>query len=188
MPTALMVLFCRRVRRTKETKYDYNREFLQTAQLLIDSGAEVNEWAPHSTYIKFREKTALHEAAMKSQEQYCRLLIKNNSDINYRTCHRLKGRNCLHWACLAPREEESCDINSYPIIPCKSNRSVEYIRFLISKDADIDAQDIDGKTPLCLAAERGWLEGVRTLIETPSPKKTSDFNILISMITKAASK
>jgi len=187
-----MVLFSKRVRLTKETKYEYNREFLQTAQLLIDSGLDVNEWA--CTYnhdnvnFKFREKTALHEAAMKSQEQYCRLLIKNNSDINYRTCHRLKGRNCLHWACLAPREEESCDINSYPIIPCKSNRSVEYIRFLISKDADIDAQDIDGKTPLCLAAERGWLEGVRTLIETPSPKKTSDFNILISMITKAASK
>jgi len=195
MPTALMVLFCRRVRRTKETKYDYNREFLQTAQLLIDSGAEVNEWAPHSTYIKFREKTALHEAAMKSQEQYCRLLLKNNSDINCRTSHFLKSRNCLHWACLAPREDESCYINSDSILyyhrgikSCKSDRSEDYIRFLISMDADVDAQDINGKTPLCLAAECGWLEGVRALIETPSPRKDTDFNQQISMITKAASK
>jgi len=72
--------------------------------------------------------------------------------------------------------------------PCSSYRSVEYVKFLISNDADVDALDHDKKTALCIAAERGWFKGVQALMETPVPKKLVQRNITSSLILKAGSK
>jgi len=72
--------------------------------------------------------------------------------------------------------------------PCVSARSVDYLRFLILKGVDVDVQDFDGKTALCLAAERGWLEGVRALIETPMPSKVSLISRKVAMIIQAGLK
>jgi len=117
---------------------------------------------------------------MKFQEPYCRLLINNKADVStFPSWNSWRGRNCLHWACLAPYEGESTEsIKNVSMVwekdaPCVSTRSVDYLRFLISSGIDVDARDFDGKTALCFAAERGWLEGVRALIKTPMPSKVS---------------
>jgi len=65
---------------------------------------------------------------------------------------------------------------------------VEYVKFLIFNDADVDALDYDGKTALCIAAERGWFKGVQALMETPVPKKLHQRNVTSSLILKAGSK
>ena len=129
---------------------------------------------------------------MKFQEPYCRLLINNKADVNtFPTWNSWRGRNCLHWACLAPYEDESSEsIKNISMVweketPCVSVRSVDYLRFLISSGIDVDARDFDGKTALCFAAERGWLEGVRALIETPMPSKVSLRSRKVALIKQA---
>jgi len=105
----------------------------------------------------------LLQAAMLFHEPYCSLLINNNADINARQYgFSSKGRRCLHLACLTDSFTGTRKL--YP-------RSVDYIKFLISKGANIDVQDDEGKTPLCLAVESDWFDGVRVLMETPSPSK-----------------
>jgi len=64
-------------------------------------------------------------------------------------------------------------------LPCVSTRSVEYLRYLILKGADVNMQDFHGNTALCLAAMRGWLEGVRALIETPMLERSSKITVIM---------
>jgi ankyrin repeat protein len=153
-----------------------DKEFLDTAQLIINSRADLNAWSnvpsfPRNQHSKFRERSALHQAAMYFQEPYCRLLITNKYDINRPSWNDGFGRNCLHWACLAPYE---VGMDSDVVVPCVSPRSVEYLKFLIFNGIDVDLQDFEGKTALCLAAHFGWLAGVQTLIETPMPRKRKE--------------
>jgi len=41
---------------------------------------------------------------------------------------------------------------------------------------------------LCIAAERGWLEGVRALIETPTPRKLLERSTKVLEIMRSGSK
>jgi len=200
--TCLMMLYHQHERPThsQQLKEQLDIEFLETAQLLIDSRVDINAYGSVRTFdrggsAKYRDRTVLHEAAMKFQEPYCRLLIDNKADINMRPLYYAwRGRNCLHWASLAPCPGESSEeINQISMVysrdvPCVSTRSVEYLRFLIFKGIDVDMQDFDGKTALYFAAERGWLEGVRVLIETPMPRKLIERSSKVSAITRAGSK
>lgn len=198
--TCLMMLYQQKVHDSQQSREELDREFLDTALFLINSGIDVNAWSSIHTFDrggsgKFRGRTALHVAAMKFQEPYCRLLIQNKADVHMvPSWNSWRGRNCLHWACLAPyKGESSKSIKKVSMVwekdtPCWSTRSVNYLRFLILNGLDVDVQDFDGKTALCLAAERGWLGGVRALIETPMPSKVSLRSTTIAVIMQAGSK
>lgn len=193
--TVLMRLYEERVPDPQKSKEEVDQDFLDTAQMLIDEGVDVNAWS--CTYVgrdTMRGRNLLEMAAMKFQHSYCRLLINNKANINARSPSNYVGaRICLHWACSAPEAggegiKWMGNLLYHEDVPCASTRSVDYVRFLIHNDADVDAQDYDGKTPLCLAAERGWFEAVRTLIETPLPKKLLERSKKISLILKFGSK
>jgi len=74
---------------TQQLREQLDKEFLEIAQLLINSGVDINAWGSASTSGKggggtFRVCTTLHVAAYNFQEPFCRLLINNKADINAR--------------------------------------------------------------------------------------------------------
>ena len=46
-----------------------------------------------------------------------------------------------------------------------ARRDVEWMQFLISKGADVNARDLHGQTPLVVASDMGFVEGVQVLVK-----------------------
>lgn len=85
----------------------------------------------------------LHNAAARGHLDTARFLVKKGADVNVR--NKTQGMAPIHWA--APRE------------------SLAIVEYLLDKGASIDAQDLEGRTPLFIAAENWKTPMVRLLIE-----------------------
>jgi ankyrin repeat protein len=83
---------------------------------------------------------ALHKAAERKDESILRALLAGSADINART---LALRTALH---LAMPEEGA-------------------VRLLLGRGVQPDRKDIEGRTPLCLAALSGYTRIVEILLE-----------------------
>ena len=160
-----------------------NSQVLDTAQWLLDHGANVNtqadqRWAP------------LHDAVDDGRFQVCQMLIEHNANIDIRTD---LGKSPLHLAASSwVKRDHHIDImqllldhgadpnardndNSTPLhhsswweskgIYMVRNGTVEGTRLLLKYGAIIDAEDNEGRTPLQLALEHGCHDIAACLLE-----------------------
>ena len=88
--------------------------------------------------------TPIHFAFLYGSLDNIEILLKYNANINKKT---YSGKTCLH--CAAMRKDGD----------------VRFIRFLLDKGSDINAQDAEGNTPLHYAFAHDNAEIVKVLIE-----------------------
>ena len=77
-------------------------------------------------------------------------------------------RIILPWIPNTPKEEKAeegsvKDINA--LCEVAANGDIEKVRILLAKGVDVNAQDEEGSTPLCLAVKSGKMEIVQVLVE-----------------------
>ncbi|VDO91190.1 unnamed protein product [Heligmosomoides polygyrus] len=142
---------------------------------LLDMGAD-------PTIMNRNDSTCLHEAAANCNlsmidvcdnndrtplmrcaandtvdHKVAELLIRLGADPSYpgdKSALSYKGRTALHYA---------AQVNN-----------VQMIEFLISRDANKDAQDLEDRTPLFLAASHGHVEAVEALVRAGASLEISD--------------
>jgi len=136
-------------------------------QLLIDRGANVAGnhiliWAIENNHVDFAKlliesgakvnakdifgKTPLSMAAKKGHKDIVELLIEQGANVD--------GDPILIWAI--------------------ENNHVDWLNFLIEKNANVNVQDNSGKTPLIIAAQSGHTEVVQLLIDRDANVNVQD--------------
>lgn len=143
-----------------------------TAKFLIERGADLK--------IEGEKRfTAIFFAASKSQEVFFALLKKDPSLIH--TVYPVNGSNLYHFAAQSDfgvslleflqKEWKVVDFANTPNgenqtpfhFACRQG-NIANIKYLISKGANINAQDIHGKTPLMHAIETNQIDVVKLLL------------------------
>ncbi|WKY14209.1 hypothetical protein Q1695_000055 [Nippostrongylus brasiliensis] len=125
----------------------------------------VEELLRHNSVVKEidvcdnNDRTPLMRCAANDtfDPQIAELLIRLGADPSYpgdKSALSYKGRTALHYA---------AQVNN-----------VQMIEFLISRDANKDAQDLEDRTPLFLAASHGHLEAVEALVNAGASLEISD--------------
>ncbi|KAK6036901.1 ankyrin repeat protein, partial [Cooperia oncophora] len=129
----------------------------------------VEELLRHNSVVKEidvcdnNDRTPLMRCAANDtvDHQVAELLIRLGADPSYpgdKSALSYKGRTALHYA---------AQVNN-----------VQMIEFLISRDANKDAQDLEDRTPLFLAASHGHLEAVQALIKAGASLEISDRKVI----------
>lgn len=140
-----------------------SRGCLKTVKLLIKAGANVNakdlgEWTP------------LHEAAKSGNVEVCKYLLQHRADVTTEGC-RLPFP--LHIACQQGNLEIICLLENYmksqensvnpfnvisngdtPLIPAITSNSLEIVKYLIDKGADVNIPNDNYLLPLHIAAHQ----------------------------------
>ncbi|CAH0549306.1 unnamed protein product [Brassicogethes aeneus] len=154
-----------------------NKNHTETAKFLINHGADVN--LRSSKY----NSTALHDAAATENVEIAKVLLSKDADID---AQDINGYSPLMFAVIKNHTEtakflinKGADVN---LRGSKSNATalhvaaatgnVEIAKVLLSKDADIDAQDINGYSPLIYAVRKNHTETAKFLIN-----KGADVNL-----------
>ncbi|VDM74958.1 unnamed protein product, partial [Strongylus vulgaris] len=119
---------------------------LALVKKLLDMGAD-------PTIMNRNDSTCLHEAAANCNLRMVEELLKHNSVVK-ESALSYNGRTALHYA---------AQVNN-----------VQMIEFLISKDANKDAQDLEDRTPLFLAASHGHVEAVQALVKAGASLEITD--------------
>nr|CDJ97463.1 EGF and EGF calcium-binding and Notch region and Notch and Ankyrin domain containing protein [Haemonchus contortus] len=125
----------------------------------------VEELLRHNSVVKEidvcdnNDRTPLMRCAANDtvDHQVAELLIRLGADPSYpgdKSALSYNGRTALHYA---------AQVNN-----------VQMIEFLISRDANKDAQDLEDRTPLFLAASHGHLEAVQALVKAGASLEISD--------------
>jgi ankyrin repeat protein len=122
-------------------EYPSQADGVRMAQLLLDRGADVNgqpkgDWTP------------LHWASYHGKLDIVRLLIDHGATMNAKTSS--SEPHCT--PCLLAKYESRGD-------------GTRVTQLLLERGADVKAQDINGETPLYLAACFGKVELARVLLD-----------------------
>ncbi|MHB8520487.1 MAG: ankyrin repeat domain-containing protein [Limisphaerales bacterium] len=119
-------------------------------ELLLAHGAEINAKA-------LKGWTPLHAAITGNNLPVARLLLTKGADVNAAAAgpvpptgetHVFNGFTPLHLV----------ESGWYPT-------SIDMARLLLEYKANVSAKDANGRTPLCLAVERGWVEMAKLLLD-----------------------
>ena len=145
---------------------------LEVAKLLIKKGMDVNAKTNYCWTA-----TALHRAAFKGSVDFAKLLINKGADVNAKTNY---GWTALHLATEnghlevaklliekgAKYDEKYQTKDGVTYLMAFSGCGlIDYCKELISKGADVNAENRYGWTPLHYAAIKGHLEVAKLLIE-----------------------
>jgi ankyrin repeat protein len=133
---------------TLHTAAAYNS--LRMARLLLNYGVEVNATDEEGD-------TPLHIAARKNYVGVTRLLIDHGANVNVTNKSELP-ESYFYPGTPEPEGLQGCT-------PLHWAYSQEVVRLLIENDADVDAIDSQGRTPLHIAAQNNWVDVARILIE-----------------------
>ncbi len=132
--------------------------------LMIQYGAKLNART-------IRSETPLHLAATSGSVETVRALITAGADIGSRTEQGVSPVLCgaAHVDVLRCFHELGADLRVRDIkdqsIVHYAASSDESLAFLRAQEHDLFSQDVDGKTPLVVAAERRSIEGVEYLLK-----------------------
>jgi len=142
---------------------------------LLTAGADIDKGgpgpitrAPISLFSRFgryrpkKNKPPLHLAAECGHLELIKLLLDKGASINKTDTQ--SGWTALHCA----------------------NRQPACVQMLIDRGAYLEAQNIDGSTPLILAAQEGTTEGVRALLKAGANPTAVNKRTHISALHKAA--
>lgn len=122
-------------------------------------------------------ETPLHWAAKMGRVDIARRLLSKGADINAKAYHDFTP---LHWATIYPPPKKDmvefliahgADMNAKrdengitPFFGAVTYRSKEVLVFFISKGVDVNAEVVEGQSPLHHAAIMGWEEGIEILL------------------------
>ncbi|KJH43280.1 EGF-like domain protein [Dictyocaulus viviparus] len=161
---------------------------LNLTKKLLDMGAD-------PTIMNRNDSTCLHEAAANCNLHMVEELLKHNSvvkeidvcDNNDRTplmrCaanDTVDHRVAAHLIRLGadpsyPGDKSALSYNGRTALHYAAQvNNVQMIEFLISKDANKDAQDLEDRTPLFLAASHGHVEAVQALVKAGASLEITD--------------
>uniref|UniRef100_A0A0K0D1X9 Neurogenic locus Notch protein n=1 Tax=Angiostrongylus cantonensis TaxID=6313 RepID=A0A0K0D1X9_ANGCA len=154
---------------------------LSLVKKLLDMGAD-------PTIMNRNDSTCLHEAAANCNLGMVEELLKHNSvvkeidvcDNNDRTPLMRCAANdtvdhlvAAHLILLGADPALSYNGRTALHYAAQVN-NVQMIEFLISKDANKDAQDLEDRTPLFLAASHGHVEAVQALVKAGASLEITD--------------
>ncbi|KAL7905536.1 ankyrin repeat-containing domain protein [Trichoderma velutinum] len=121
------------------------------------------------------DATALLTAVMKDRIDICRLLLEHKADPNLAIKH---GQNQVTSLVVAVVQknldmvklliDNGADINqpiSHQRTPATYYNQIDIVQYLLSRNADPNLARSNGTTPLFLAAQKGYSEIVRLLVE-----------------------
>ncbi|KAE9415742.1 hypothetical protein Angca_002690 [Angiostrongylus cantonensis] len=161
---------------------------LSLVKKLLDMGAD-------PTIMNRNDSTCLHEAAANCNLGMVEELLKHNSvvkeidvcDNNDRTPLMRCAANdtvdhlvAAHLILLGadpsfPGDKSALSYNGRTALHYAAQvNNVQMIEFLISKDANKDAQDLEDRTPLFLAASHGHVEAVQALVKAGASLEITD--------------
>ncbi|KAJ1360777.1 hypothetical protein KIN20_019835 [Parelaphostrongylus tenuis] len=161
---------------------------LNLTKKLLDMGAD-------PTIMNRNDSTCLHEAAANCNLSMVEELLKHNSvvkeidvcDNNDRTpLMRCAANDTVDHSIAAhlillgadpsfPGDKSALSYNGRTALHYAAQvNNVQMIEFLISKDANKDAQDLEDRTPLFLAASHGHVEAVQALVKAGASLEITD--------------
>ncbi|EYC20517.1 hypothetical protein Y032_0021g252 [Ancylostoma ceylanicum] len=161
---------------------------LALVKKLLDMGAD-------PTIMNRNDSTCLHEAAANCNLRMAEELLKHNSvvkeidvcDNNDRTpLMRCAANDTVDHQVAAllirmgadpsyPGDKSALSYNGRTALHYAAQvNNVQMIEFLISKDANKDAQDLEDRTPIFLAASHGHVEAVQALVKAGASLEITD--------------
>jgi ankyrin repeat protein len=117
---------------------------LGTAKLLLAKKANVNFVGPYGD-------CALRDAIGNGSLEMLRLLLAHGANPNLASS--VSGENVLHWAIQQSEPNE------------------EAIQVLVDNGANVGAINVDGRSPLDMARDKGYTKIVEILSQGTNPKK-----------------
>ena len=134
----------------------FDKDYTEIVKLLLEKGADANAKNKNG-------ETLLHRAVGEGHLVVVKLLLEKGADIHAKDS---SDSTPLHMR-VGRRMRESIVFGA-PLHAVKEYKEEEYmevVKLLLEKGANVNVQDIHGRTPLYWAAQNGYTEIVKLLLE-----------------------